>query len=151
MEFRYSTYIKAFLDFLEQAQHDHDCAQDFLKEQEALQQDILHKFELVDMSYHETARLGKLAAEARQERRRHKETMEATEPVTRFMSKNKGFIYQLKDLLGDVRKVEKKQKARTYRPRVMSPEDYYGEGEQHEDKREQCPDGGHGAEDGQQA
>lgn len=141
---KYSKGIEAFLDFLVRAQKDHESSQCFLKEQEDLQQDILHKFEFVVMTYHQNAKLGRMATENRQERRQYKKTAEVTRPIAEFAQKNKNFINQMRNLLGEVRKIEKKQGSRAYAPKVMTWDDYFGKGEGNEDLRKQCPEGGAG-------
>lgn len=131
MEFLHSKHLEMFLAFLEECQNDYKKSQEFQKKQELLTQDIMHKFELEDMSYHEMAALSKTLKENRQERRRYKNLTEILEPVIGWIESNKKSINQLTNLMGQVRKIEKKQQERNYMPRVMSWEDYHG-GDTHE-------------------
>ncbi len=61
-----SEYISAFLDFVREAQIEYDVARMKQSEADSETQDILHRLELHDDSYHDMARLSKTLKEARQ-------------------------------------------------------------------------------------
>lgn len=117
-DFEVSKQINAFLLFLT------DCSQQYhmaeAEEQEANDQtqDILHSLELQDHDYHSFARLSKELKGIRQSRRRAKDIMGTTAPVLDWMEKNRACIKSLEQLLGIVRKAEKRTENRIYTPKA---------------------------------
>ncbi len=89
-------------------------------EEEANQetQDILHSLELEEHSYHENARLGKKLKEIRQKRRAGKDLMDQTAPVCEWADGHRQALKELEQLLGTVRKAERKCGDRIYTPRT---------------------------------
>ena len=87
--------------------------------------DIMHKFELDNLSYKERCKLATTLATSRKDRRFYKDHVEELEPIVNFMSESAHTkaINNLKQLLGEVRKVEKYHSNRTYRPRRMKEKD----------------------------
>lgn len=81
-------------------------------------QDILHKLELGNNSYHETAGLAKLLRTVRQERREAKDNALMTAPVVDWVEENERVIKSLERLLGAVRKAEKSTEGRYYNPKT---------------------------------
>ena len=81
-------------------------------------QDILHKLELDDNSYHETAGLAKLLRTVRQERRKAKDNVLITAPIIEWVEENERVIKSLERLLGAVRKAEKSTEGRYYNPKT---------------------------------
>lgn len=122
MEEKVSKHIEGFLNFLRKAQSEYAWSGEKKKEQEDLTQDILHALELKDLCYHERARLAGCLAQARKERRLHKDCLEELAPVTEFAVSNKKFVNELEQLLGEVRKKEKYHMNRNYHPKVLDGE-----------------------------
>ncbi len=89
-------------------------------EEEANQetQDILHSLELEEHSYNETARLGKKLKEVRQKRRAGKDLMDQTARVCEWADGHRQMLKELEQLLGTVRKAERKCGGRIYTPRT---------------------------------
>lgn len=77
-------------------------------------QDILHRLELHDDTYHARAKLANRLSDIRKARRESKDEMELLEPVIAWIEDNSRFIDSLNALLGDVRRVERKHANRAY-------------------------------------
>lgn len=77
-------------------------------------QDILHELELVDHSYHETAKLSKELRDIRRRRRIDKDTMELLDPIFKWRSDYIGAINKLTNVLGSMRKIDEKHKNKVY-------------------------------------
>lgn len=112
-----SKNIEEFLNFLRQCEQEYRMAQTDYQETNDETQDILHSLELDAHSYHEYAKLSKELVDIRKRRRVAKDTIFVTEPIVCFSDENKALIKAMERLLGDVRKVEKKQENRVYIPR----------------------------------
>lgn len=113
-----SEHIEAFTRFLREAVLQHKTASEDVSMYEMQLQDIEHKLELCDVSYHETAKLGKLLKKVRQQRRVAKDMVERLSPIVDWMAKQKSVVDNLSQLLGAVRKVENWQQMRFYTPRT---------------------------------
>ncbi len=119
-EINKSQYIELFLAFLKKTESEYMWSIEKEKEQDDLTQDILHCLELEDIGYHERARLAKYLAETRQERRKYKDTVEELKPIVEFIHENKKMLNIMEQLLGIVRKQEKRHKNRKYCPKVFN-------------------------------
>lgn len=113
-----SRQIDDFLQFLRDCEQRYHMAEAEEQETNNLTQDILHSLELEDHDYHGFARLSKELREIRQSRRRAKDTMDMTAPVLDWADKNRNFIKSLEQLLGTVRKAEKRTENRIYTPKA---------------------------------
>lgn len=115
---KYSLGIENFLQFLRDTKEVYDISK--LKENDADNetQDILHKLELGNNSYHETAGLAKLLRTVRQERRKAKDNALMTVPIVDWVEENERVIKSLERLLGAVRKAEKSTEGRYYTPKT---------------------------------
>lgn len=113
-----SEHIEEFLRFLREVEFRYKTAQEDVKMYEMQLQDIEHKLELCDVSYHETAKLGKLLKKVRQQRRVVKNTVERLTPIIEWTAKQKSVVDNLSQLLGAIRKTEKWQQTRYYTPRT---------------------------------
>lgn len=114
----YSLGLENFLQFLKNAREVYNISK--LKENDTDNetQDILHKLELDDNSYHETAGLAKLLRTVRQERRKAKDNVLITAPIIEWVEENERVIKSLERLLGAVRKAEKSTEGRYYNPKT---------------------------------
>lgn len=121
---KYSLGIENFLQFLRDTKEVYDISK--LKENDADNetQDILHKLELGNNSYHEVARLAKLLRTVRQERRKAKDNALMTAPVVDWVEENERVIKSLERLLGAVRKAEKSTEGRYYNQKTDILEDH---------------------------
>lgn len=113
-----SEYIETFLNFLREASMQAQQSMEDEKEADSQTQDILHRLELYEDSYRDTAQLGKLLRQVRRDRRKAKEAYERTSPIADWCQENKAFVKCLERLLGAVRKAEERQQNRLWMPRT---------------------------------
>ena len=93
-------------------------AQSIQEDTEAETQDILHKLELEEITYHEYARLSKALKKARIERSKAKDTIEQLNPLVSWVDQNLKTIKELERALGEMRKAEKNMCYRHYNPKT---------------------------------
>ncbi len=113
----YSGRLSEFLEFMREAQSDYNIACQTESEAFAETQDIEHCLELCRLDYHEYARLAKAAAEVRQKRRQAKDARLQLQPVVDWLAENGQVIKGLERLLGAVRREERAQQGRQYKPK----------------------------------
>lgn len=80
-------------------------------------QDILHELELVEHTYHEKARLGVELSDIRKRRRIAKDAIDVLSPIVKWRDEEflaGKALSRLQKVLGDIRKVEEKQKNAIY-------------------------------------
>ena len=125
-EMEISTEISAFLKFLERVEKDYAWALQEESKAESQTQDHLHQLELLEFSHHEQAKIAKQLKECRIRRRSMKDTILVYTPIVEFLESEKGkmLIGQLQQVLGKVRKEERRLEERTYTPKVLSKEDF---------------------------
>lgn len=111
---RVSDGISGFLDFLRKSDELLRMAEADMDQTNNETQDILHRIELHDDNYHETASMAKKMRDVRRRRRVAKNIVECTSPVAAWSENHKKEIGELQRLLGEVRKIEQKQSLRTY-------------------------------------
>ncbi len=111
--------IKKFLDFVEETRSQHSMAVSSVRHEEKRLQDFLHAIEF-ETSGKERNKICTKLHRSRNERRKYKDIVEETEKVVQFFEdpQHKRTLEKMKQLLGDVRKVEKYHENRTYIPRV---------------------------------
>lgn len=114
---QYSKNIEAFLDFLREANLQFNISSMIDTETNDRTQDILHRLELQEQTYHEYASLSKELKQIRQERRTAKDNINALRPIVDWTEENRTIIKGLERLLGDVRKAERSTENRIYTPR----------------------------------
>lgn len=109
-----SEYISNFLKFLKDIQTEYNIATDTEEAANKETQDILHRLELENDSYHSMAQMSKAIKSVRLKRRKAKDTKTEAEPVIRWVKENQKTIHILELVLGDVRKAEKANENRHY-------------------------------------
>lgn len=114
----YSEKIESFLGFLREAQQDYNISISQENDANDETQDILHKIELGENTYHEYARLSRALRIVRYERRKAKDTKCQLQPVVDWISQNSKAIKGLEQLLGAVRKAERGTENRYYTPKT---------------------------------
>lgn len=114
----YAEQFSQFLRFLRQCQEDFSIAESLQDDTEAETQDILHKLELEENTYHEYARLSKTLKKVRIERRKAKDTIEQLGPLVTWVAQNSKIIKELEKVLGEMRKAEKNIQYRHYNPKT---------------------------------
>lgn len=113
-----SNQIAAFLQFLRNSEQEFLAATDEESLAELETQDILHRLELNNDNYRDTAKLGQTLRRVRQERRGAKDTVELAKPINSWLIEHKNVVKSLERLLGEVRKVEERQEKRVYIPKT---------------------------------
>lgn len=114
MEHRNGEYIENFLKFLRDAQTEYNITEQVEVEAGKETQDILHRLELENDSYHDIAKLSRELRAVRKKRRAAKDAHAEAEPVVHWMKENDGAIRGLERALGDIRKVERYSENRCY-------------------------------------
>ena len=78
--------------------------------------DYEHRLELEDLDYHKKARVAMELTETLRKRRAAKDAIETLKPICDFYAdpRNKPFFDALRNILGDIRKIEKKNEGRYY-------------------------------------
>ncbi len=109
-----SEYISNFLKFLKDIQTNYNIATDTEEEANKETQDILHRLELGNDSYHSMAQMSKAIKRVRLKRRKAKDAKTEAEPVMRWIKENQKTIRTLELVLGDIRKIEKSNENRHY-------------------------------------
>lgn len=109
-----SEYISNFLKFLKDIQTEYNIATDMEEEANKETQDVLHRLELGNDSYHSMAQMSKAIKRIRLKRRKAKDAKTEAEPVIRWIKENQKIIHIFELLLGDVRKAEKANENRHY-------------------------------------
>lgn len=125
-EKRLSDQISEFLKLLERIEKDFEWAIQAEAQDENLTQDYLHQLELLPFSYHDRAKTAEKLKDCRIHRRAMKDTIAITAPIVDFARSEKGkvLISNLQQVLGKVRKEERRLEERTYTPKVLSKEDF---------------------------
>lgn len=109
-----SEYISNFLKFLKDIQTEYNIATDTEEEANKETQDVLHRLELGNDTYHGMAQMSKTIKRIRLKRRKAKDTKTEAEPVMHWIKENTKTIRVLELLLGKVRKAEKTNVNRHY-------------------------------------
>ncbi|CCY68993.1 putative uncharacterized protein [Clostridium sp. CAG:678] len=88
-------------------------------------QDYLHELELSNLNYAEREKIATKLRNVRRERRKAKDYIEICEPLEEFIhnGNNQKFIGKLKEVLGQVRKLEKSHRNRIYINKIIDKED----------------------------
>lgn len=111
----YSDKIENFLNFLRDCEERNRMAALEEIEMDSRTQDILHNIELNENSQYDYICQGFTLSETRKRRRKAKNTKEITRPICDWVHENQKVINTLEQLLGTVRKAEKRTQNRTYK------------------------------------
>lgn len=108
-------------NFFEGIKKEQDDLLEELKTKEAEQEDLLHEIELSKLNASEMAKVVKELKQVRIERRTVKNDLERVRLIKSFTDKynNKFITNEISMLLGELRKLEKTQNNRKYKPRVL--------------------------------
>lgn len=114
-----SEQIKAFLDSVEDSRKVYNLSLEAMKKEEKKLQDFLHAIEF-EPNAKERSKICTKLHQSRKARRGYKDLVEINEPIIQFFqdSQNKKTLDKMTQLLGNVRRVEKYHRERTYSPRV---------------------------------
>ena len=115
-----SDIVKQFLDYATECERKYRYAYEKVGEQDKLSNDLLHKLELEDINYKERNAVAKKLQTNRKDRRYYKDITEECSPIKDFLNnpQNKKTIEQMKQMLGELRRVEEYHKDRKYIPRI---------------------------------
>ena len=119
MEKKVSEQIKSFLDFIDECRELNSMAYDGVGEEDKRHQDLMHEIEFED-DPDKIAEIGMRVHQNRAQRRVYKDIYAVTAPVDKFAREpqNKKTLNLARQLLGEVRNVERHQENRTYVPRI---------------------------------
>ena len=119
MEKKVSEQIKSFLDFIDECREQNSMAYDGVGEEDKRHQDLMHEIEFED-DPDKIAEIGMRVHQNRVQRRVYKDIYAVTAPVDKFAREpqNKKTLNLARQLLGEVRNVERHQENRTYVPRI---------------------------------
>lgn len=115
-----SEYITEFLNLIDRARDEYFVAAQKVSEENKRQQDLLHDIEFTTNSRERNKLCTKLHR-SRKERRYWKDIQEETEIIAKFAddATNKGTIDRMKQMLGQLRKMERYHTDRTYTRRIQ--------------------------------
>ena len=107
--------VENVLRFFREAEEEANRAASDQRECEDMQNDILHDLEFVDHTHNERGHMGKELTEIRRKRRAAKNACELLDPLLRWATIYDRAIKDLQRTLGEMRKIEDRQKNRLYR------------------------------------
>ena len=115
-----SDVVKGYLDVIDLAVDKYNYAFEQVGTADLETLDILHELELADMTTQERYKLSTELRNVRLRRRKYKDTVIQLEPIIEKLDnqKFKDGVNQTRQLLGELRKVEKHLGERYYVPRV---------------------------------
>lgn len=128
-----SGHIQDFLTFLSRCGEEYMAAAEQERSTDKEKQDILHRLELHEDSYHDTARLAKAMRTVRKNRRAAKDTKAMAEPIVKWVAKNGHVVKGLERLLEEVRKAEERIENRSYMERTDVLDGIFGDGHSNRD------------------
>lgn len=129
-----SKNIENFLNFYDSIQREYCVAFEMVNKCDKLTQDLLHRLELEDLSTGEKNKIATQLKYCRKDRRYWKDIVEETGPFVQLFTMADGakkpevelyrkFINVLREALGKTRKQEAYHVSRSYKPRVIRPEE----------------------------
>lgn len=125
-----SEYISGFLDFMRESMMEYEIMRSKQADADNETQDLLHRLELHEDSYHDMARISKELKKVRQDRRKAKDALSEIEPIRQWTQENAKTLKALEQLLGAVRKAEKATQNRFYTERTDAVERTVKRGEE---------------------
>lgn len=109
-----SGYLEDFLNFLDAAKEQLSISEAELSQTNIDLQDLQHFIEFGSAGGKERLKTFNLYRKTRQKRRNAKENIEQCSPVVEWASKHSKQIQELRELLGQLRKIESQQSNRAY-------------------------------------
>lgn len=113
----YSIEIENFMKAVRQCQMDYEYYFENVGKKDKEKCDLEHEIELAN-KYKDRVKVVPKLHKILKERRISKDIVENTEPIVNFIKENHKVFKQMEQLLGQVRKVEKSHRGRTYRARI---------------------------------
>ncbi len=121
MELTAEEILKAMKNFFEGIDIEHSNLLQELSDKEAEQQDLLHELELNNLNAVEITKVAIDLKKVRKERRVIKNDIERVKTIKSFTDKynNKFIVNEIKTLIKDLYKLQKRQSNRQYEPRIL--------------------------------
>lgn len=121
MELTAEEILKIMKDFFEGIDIEHSNLLQALSNKEAEQQDLLHELELNNLNAVEITKVAIDLKKVRKERRVIKNDIERVKTIKNFTDKynNKFIVNEIKTLIKELYKLQKRQNNRQYEPRVL--------------------------------
>lgn len=110
--------LSAFLNLLRAADEGNRLSNAELSEIDKTKEDVLHYIEFESPEDSERAEAASVLHEILLVRREIKDAQEMTAPINRWVIENRAVIKSLERLLGELREIEKRHRARVYMPRT---------------------------------
>lgn len=121
MELTAEEILKIMKDFFEGIDIEHSNLLQELSNKEAEQQDLLHELELNNLNAVEITKVAIDLKKVRKERRVIKNDIERVKTIKNFTDKynNKFIVNEIKTLIKELYKLQKRQNNRQYEPRIL--------------------------------
>lgn len=119
-----SEKLSKVLELTREVENQYDFSVGRISDLECLQNDLLHKLEFKASTAAERSKIATALKKCRNERRRQKEQTELLRELVEFISANQSQVKKLEKILGNMRKNEENQEKRTYKPRVLTVEEW---------------------------
>lgn len=121
MELTAEEILKIMKDFFEGIDIEHSNLLQELSNKEAEQQDLLHELELNNLNAVEITKVAIDLKKVRKERRVIKNDIERVKTIKSFTDKynNKFIVNEIKTLIKELYKLQKRQNNRQYEPRIL--------------------------------
>ena len=121
MELTAEEILKIMKDFFEGIDIEHSNLLQALSNKEAEQQDLLHELELNNLNAVEITKVAIDLKKVRKERRVIKNDIERVKTIKNFTDKynNKFIVNEIKTLIKELYKLQKRQNNRQYEPRIL--------------------------------
>ena len=107
--------LEGFLNWLRETEQQLHMAEQWEQEANDATQDILHRLEL---AAEDAGRLALKLREVRQKRREAKDLLDQAGPVADWLESRRAVVKELEQLLGGVRKAERRSRDRIYTPKT---------------------------------
>ena len=112
--------LEDFLSYLRHSQEQNRIAAADCTQAEAATQDILHTLELDRHDRTGRDRLARKLAQIRKDRRKAKDILLQTDPLVEWAKQHSDAIISLEQVLGNIRKAERRTATRAYTPRTQA-------------------------------
>ena len=121
---KFSESISAVIRIFDNAVKDLEWNDQQALKMDQLTQDYLHSLELDMLSYSDRAKLATKLSRCRRLRRDHKDMVMSLAPLVDFLNSERGkrMMKDLRETLGQTRKIEKYMETRKYYPRIPETE-----------------------------
>lgn len=113
-----SEIIADFLDMVEQCKKDYMISSEKISEADRASSDLIHSIEFSNSS-RDRSKAATLLHKVRQDRRFYKDINEEAAVIVNYLEEYKKAMDKLRNVLGEMRKVEEYHQNRIYKPRVI--------------------------------